>query len=370
MASFKRKLFYFGGFDPRGARHYHAIAAQEVARDVAGGGGMTIGPRRAHGGDAAWTIATDDCVCEEVFLQWDDIVRAHWVRGPVKVWARAMVAYWGFIARLDWRIGRHFARGSLLAFYGPGVAMIALAPLVGVLAAAGVAHWGGAGVLAGVCGLAVAGVLVLGLLALWRLHGFWLLRFAIFNDAYLRGRIGEGLETRLDRFAASIVEALGQGEGEVLLVTHSNGAVLAMPVIDRLLRHYGGVLPNHFALVTLGGCIPLMGARRDAGPLHAVFDRVARGRLTWLDLASPTDGACVPRLQPFAGHGQPAPEGFVQMNPLWYRYCTVRRSRDKYRTHFDYLRRMDRVSPLDFLSLATAARPLAASIQAFRDEHG
>ena len=140
MAFFKRRLFYFGGFDPRGARHYHALAAQQVAQEAARDAGMTISPRRAHGGDVAWTIATSDCVCEEVFLQWDDIVRAHWVRGPLMVWARAMVAYWGFIARLDWRIGRHFARGSLLAFYGPGVAMIALAPLVLVMAAGAVAH--------------------------------------------------------------------------------------------------------------------------------------------------------------------------------------------------------------------------------------
>jgi hypothetical protein len=371
MAQFKRKLFYFGGFDPRGARHYHGILAQEIARQNA----MTLGPRRGQGDDAAWVISTPDCACEEVFLQWDDIVRAHWVRSPLMVWARAMVAYWGFIARLDWRIGRHFARGSLLAFYFPGVAMIALVPMAGVLAAAVLADIAGLAVwLAGVVGLGVVVMLVLGLLALWRLHGFWLLRFAIFNDAYLRGRIGPALDQRLDRFARTIARALEQGEEEVLLVTHSNGSILAMPVVDRLLAHFGGRLPDHFALVTLGGSIPLMGARRDAGHLRDAFDRVAQAHLTWLDLASPTDGACLPRLAPFAGRAKVAPSGFIQMNPLWYRYCAAEtykaRRRDKYRTHFDYLRRMDRASPLDFLSLATAARPLSASIEAFRDEHG
>lgn len=369
MSCFKRKLFYFGGFDPRGARHYHALLAQEVAE----AGGMTLGLRRRQGGNVAWSLTTPDCACEEIFLQWDDIVRDHWVRAPLAVWLRAMVAYWGFIAMLDWRIGRRFARGSLLAFYTPGVTMIALVPLAGVLLAASMAHVAGAW-LGGVAGIVAAGLLVAGLLALWRMHGFWLLRFAIFNDAYLRGRIGSELDRRIEYFVEAIAEALAQGEDEVLLVTHSNGSILAMPVIDRLLRRFDGRLPDRFALVTLGGSIALMGARRDAGPLRQTFDRIARHHVPWLDLSSPTDGACLPRLDPFVGRARTAPAGFVQINPLWYRYCAEEtyqmRRRDKYRTHFDYLRRMDRASPLDFLSLATAARPLSASIAAFRAEHG
>jgi hypothetical protein len=46
--------------------------------------------------------------------------------------------------------------------------------------------------------------------------------------------------------------------------------------------------------------------------------------------------------------------------------------RDKYLTHFDYLRRLDRPSPLDYLGLTASPRPLAASIAAFATEreHG
>ena len=369
MAVFKRKLFYFGGFDPRGARHYHAILAQEIAREPH----IALTPRRAEGPDVAWSLTTPDCACDEVFLPWDDIVRRHWVRAPLAVWVRGMVAYWGFIARLDWRIGRHFARGSLGAFYAPGVAMFALMPLVGVLGAALVgrvaAPW-----LAGLAGAGAMALLVAGLLALWRLHGFWMLRFAIFNDAWLRGRVGEELDERLDRFAETVTRALAAQEDEVLLVTHSNGSILAMPLLDRLLARHGGRLPERFALVTLGGSIPLVGARRDAGALRLMFDRIAQAHVPWLDLCSPTDGACLPRLDPFVGRARPAPSGFNRLNPLWYRYCAPgayrARRRNKYQVHFDYLRRMDRASPLDFLSLATAPRPLAASIAAFRHEHG
>lgn len=40
-------------------------------------------------------------------------------------------------------------------------------------------------------------------------------------------------------------------------------------------------------------------------------------------------------------------------------------------THFDYLRRLDHPSPLDYLGLVASLRPLAASVAEFEDQrHG
>jgi hypothetical protein len=46
--------------------------------------------------------------------------------------------------------------------------------------------------------------------------------------------------------------------------------------------------------------------------------------------------------------------------------ATAARRKDKYLTHFDYLRRLDRPSPLDYLGLTCSGQPLAANIAAFR----
>ena len=134
-----------------------------------------------------------------------------------------------------------------------------------------------------------------------------------------------------------------------------------------------GSLPPHFALVTLGSCTQLPACRRDALWFAALLDRLGVGGFRWLDIGSPTDGACAPLVAPCQGRKVTRPPGLVQVSPRWFRYCdpaTYRAHlRDKYQTHFDYLRRLDRPSPLDFLGLTCAPHPLAQSIAAFEAEN-
>jgi hypothetical protein len=179
---------------------------------------------------------------------------------------------------------------------------------------------------------------------------------------------------RLDEFAATIAASLDEDYDEVLLVTHSNGSILAMPVMARLLELRGGELPEHFSLVTLGGSIPLVGFRRDARAFHAVLDRVGAASFRWLDIGSITDGASIPLVNPCLSRPVGPPPGLKQLSPRWHRYCDPAtyqaRRADKYLTHFDYLRRLDRPSALDYIGLTCEPRPLAQSIAAFEADHG
>ena len=360
MPVFKRKVFYLGGFDPRGARYYHAVLAQAVAAHKAAGGEpegvLTLSGRRRVGPNAGWTM--DDAAGrlhgDHEFLVWDDLVRRAWVRSAAGVLARGALAYAHMLRGMDWRLARQCPWGSWQAALAPGLVFVV--PLL-VLVLIGLGWWWLAGV------VALGGGLVLR-----RLPSLWLLRFVIFNDALARRRHDGALEARLDDFAARIREALAQDWDEVLLVTHSNGSILAVPLMDRL-----GAVPGHFALVTLGSCIPFVALRRDAGWFGAVLDRM--GGFVWLDIGSPTDGACAPLVPPCLGRAVERPVGLVQVSPRWFRYCDRAtydaRRRDKYQTHFDYLRRMDRASPLDYLGLVAAARPLVQSIAAFEaEQHG
>lgn len=372
MAVFKRKVFYLGGFDPRGARYYHALLAEQVAAHNAAGGQpegvLDLSARRRVGGNAAWTIR-DGAGAVEVdheFLVWDDLVRGAWVKSSAGVLARGLVAYGHVLGALQWRLARRCPGGSWQAVFFPGLAFVA--PVLAVaLVWLGLRGWLGNGAALGVAGLvAVVGAAML----LRRLPSLWLLRFVIFNDLLARRRHRPELEARLDGFAARITAALDEDWDEVLLITHSNGSILAVPLMDRLLA---APLPGHFALVTLGSCIPFVGLRRDAAWFGAMLDRM--GGFAWLDLGSPTDGACAPLVAPCLGRAVERPEGLVQLSPRWFRYCDpanyAARRRDKYQTHFDYLRRLDHASPLDYLGLVAAARPLAQSIAAFEaEQHG
>ena len=356
MPVFKRKVFYLGGFDPRGGRYYHALLAQQVAEHAARGGepeGLLTLSARARAGwalrDAAGRVAVD-----YEFLAWDDLVRAAWLRSSARVMVRGACAYARMLWWMDWGLARRCPKGSWQAALMPGAGGIAA---VLVLVLLGLGWW-----------LAAAAVGLAGLGAVWLVPSLWLMRFVIFNDGLARDGLGADLEARLGVFAGRIEAALNEDWDEVLLVTHSNGAILAVPLVDRLAQK-----PEHFALVTLGSCIPFVGLRRDAGWFHAMLDRM--GGFLWLDIGSPTDGACAPLVPPCLGRAVERPEGLVQVSPRWFAYCDPAgypaRRRDKVQTHFDYLRRMDRASPLDYLGLLASARGLAQSIAAFEGErHG
>lgn len=125
MAGFKRKVFYVGGFDPRGVRFYHSLAAEAVARYAAlTGEPATVSTRRNVGAlRADWTIANpaQDVITDYSFLRWDDIVRTAWIRNPFKLAVRAWSAYSANIRHLDFEKGKKLGRGPLITLFYPPV---------------------------------------------------------------------------------------------------------------------------------------------------------------------------------------------------------------------------------------------------------
>lgn len=375
MQPFKRKVFYLGGFDPRGARFYHELLAQQVAAhnaDVAEEAHLELGPRRRLGANSAWSLesAAGDVSGEHEFLMWDDLVRKHWLSNPWSLFRHACVAYAHFVARLDRALMPAVPRGSLVALYYPGATFVLLPLVLALLGWLGlrvfVADWLSL-VVAAAFGVGVAWLL------LRKIHSLWLLRFVIFNDQLARRAVDPAVWDRIEAFAQRLNAALDEGWDEVLFISHSNGTVMAMPVMARLLALREGQIPAHFAQVTLGGCVQLLAGRRDAAWFAGVLDEIGQGGWLWLDLGSPTDGACVPLVDPCLGRPVPRPAGLEQLSPRWFRYCdgesyAARRS-DKYLIHFDYLRRLNRPSSLDYLGLVAVSRPLSASIAAFKAEN-
>jgi hypothetical protein len=391
MSPFKRKVLHLGGFDPRGARFYHQLLGEQVehANRLAEVQGeqlrLTLSPRRRQGGDAVWDVTRSDGAgtTQFQFLAWDDLVRLHWPKGAVGLLIRMIPTYWRFLTRGKWREIVIVPRGSKIALIYPAL-MVARVAVPGALLVWLAlllplhALWLPLHAVALVWALTLVPILLAATLIaiplVERAHGLWLLRFVIFNDLLARERTDPALTLRLDAFAATILAGLEEDWDEVLLVTHSNGSILAMPIMARLLALRGEQLPDHFSLVTLGGSITLVGFRRDAHVFHAALDRVGDARFRWLDIGSPTDGASIPLVNPCITRPVGPPPGLIQMSPRWHRYCDPAtykaRRADKYLTHFDYLRRLDKPSALDYIGLTCAARPLVESIAAFGAENG
>ena len=371
MEMFKRKVLYLGGFDPRGARFYHWLCAEQVGK-LAGKEAVSISEPRRKGGNVHWTVTAVDgsFTTAHEFLVWDDLVRQHWIKDGFALMRHGARAYRHFVGRIDWRAARPVPGGSKFTLFYPGASML-LAPLLialllGSLLALVLPAW-----------LSYPLALAAGIAAtpfiLRRIHSLWLMRFIIFNDLFARDAAGDALTARLESFADRIDAALAEDWDEILFVTHSNGSILSVETVAALLARHGGTLPDRFTYVTLGGTIQLIACRRDAHHYAERLDIVAAGNFHWLDIGSLTDGACIPLVDPCLRRPVTRPRRLVQFSPRWFRYCDPatydRRRRNKYETHFDYLRRLDRPSPLDYVGITCGARPLGQSIAAFEAEN-
>lgn len=369
---FKRKVFYLPGYDPRGARFYHQLyRSQAEAYGRLSGEAVSVSARKAGPGSTVeWTVANPaaEVATDYTLFAWDDIIRRSWIVNPVALFGRATRAYWNYLTRLDWPYVRTLPSGPLVTLAYPPLTAI-FVPLAFLLLGTAVASaWLGIG-RAALVGLAVA--LLAGYLVLHRLKSFWLLRFFIFNDELTREAGDPELDERLDLFADRIAAELADGDHhEVLLVTHSNGSILSVPLMERLLARSGGHLPDRFALLTLGHCIPLFSARRDGLGFHRQLAHVAAHRFRWVDIGYMPDGAAYSKVDPFGRHARERRVKLQQLSPrffaFWSKAAYEKRRKNKYELHFDYLRCGETLSPIDHLSMTAGRRSLDEAIAAFR----
>ena len=367
---FKRKIFYMGGFDPRGVRHYHTLYREAAERwSEHTGIPLSVSPRRAHSPIRTdWTVANpaDDTQTSYSFLRWEDLVRRAWIKSPAMLGLRAARTYAGLIAHFDVAMARKVPAGPIKTLFYPPIASVLLPVLVGLLpflAALAWLPWWAALAIGVVLGIAGATPL------LKKLHTPWLLRFFTFNAETGGGATDPMMTARLEAFAHEVLADLDGEWDEVLLVTHSNGSILAVPLMERILAARDGVMPANFALVTFGQSIPLILCRGDARDFKERLRAVGRGRFRWFDIGSPPDGAGFHGVNPMSLIGAETRPALVHLNPRFYQFYDPANYHsgmaNKYDIHFDYLRVGDRVSPLDYPSITATARPIEASVAAF-----
>lgn len=341
MATYKRKIFYLGGFDPRGARHYH-----QLCREAAAPYGAEVSARQGE----QWRITREGCETDYHFLAWDDIVRRAWIRKPLVLVWQSLRMYAAYALHFRWRDIWRLPRAPIVTLAYP-LALMLLGPLLLFGLASLLLPWY----------VALALALGLSVLLLHRTKALWLLRFFVFNYRVAR-HIDPALDARLDAFAATVRASYEEGYDEVLLVAFSNGSILTVSLLDRL-----GALPPHVRVLTLGQCIPLISHLDCAPRFREELGRVAAMDFYWCDIGFPPDGACYARIDPFLPHYPQHRAQVVTRSPRFFQYYAPERyqalRRNKYQLHFAYLATGDTLSPLDFIALATAPRALPESIE-------
>ncbi|WP_116473347.1 hypothetical protein [Zobellella maritima] len=379
----QRQVFYISGFDPRGAGHYHRLYKSQAAKQ-AGANGLDIEVSRRIRLSShlhQWRLDTRDTHSRYNFLSWDDIIRANWARGWPAIVTDFCYCLWVYIATGRILVFARASRKQMLAgLYPVFFILLALATsgylgyLTFVLFPLPVLPgWLDSGLRCLVAMLflwaAMAGFKHLGN----KLAVFWLLRIYAFSAKWANGDI-PGLDQRISVFSDEIIRAIEDTDNqEVVIIAHSVGTMLAVPVMSLVLTHIQDkpLFKDHrVILITLGHCIPLLSFQPRATPFRHALQRLAQDpRLLWLDYSAPTDGACFPLLDPVtscglirtreAGPRILSPRFFTLYHAAHYK----RLSRAWYAMHFLYLMATDKAGPYDFFAFTAGPERIAARLE-------
>lgn len=368
----KRHVFYFSGFDPRGPAHYHALYGEQAALHTPLNGlDLKIGKRRRVGKPAnAWTVTSNaGTETEYEFLRWDDLIRDRWPKNEWQLLKSSLPVYWTFLkANLVGRLLK-IAWPSALTVSYPIIAFLGLL-LLGLLLAVA------AGVfLPWFAGLPLAAGILVGTIFLgrWlddRFRSFWLLRVYGAMQPWAYGKIPE-LDARIEEFADHITARLKESDAdEVLLVGHSVGTILTIPLVVALLHRNPtlGQKGPAFALVSLGNCLPLVSLLPGSGKLREDLKTVATAPgVRWFDFSARRDGASVTQVDPLAVSGVERPDG-IPKRPQQFPVRIVRMfppavydviKKDIFRIHFQYIMAGELLTDYDFFAITAGPRTLA-----------
>ena len=374
MQKFKRKVFYLGGFDPRGVRFYHQLYREQAARYHAlTGEDVTVGGRRA--GPAGAVVSTQWDVVNETagvavdyeYLRWEDLIAKVWIRNPLPLALRAARAYWGHARFMQFGRMRRLRSGPVITILYPPAFAVLIPLLLALVPALSLSlilpFWIGA-----LVGIGISALLSGRLLA--KLVVPWLLRFMTYHGALAADGPGAELDARLDQFAARIAAELDGDWDEVQIVTHSAGTILGMSILRRVFALRGAGMPDHAVMVGMGQVVPVIGLRRDAGWYHADLAALADKAFRYIDISSPPDGAAYYNVNPLRLVADSHAARVDMLSPRFHLFYQPENYHggwsNKYEAHFDYLRVGDRLSPLDFISLTAGPRTVDDAVAAFR----
>lgn len=374
---FHRHVFYIPGFDPRGASHYHRIYRTEAAKQAqVNGMHMAIGGRYRYSPiSQGWNIQTEEhhqtCLTHYECLSWDDIVRAHWSKSYIALLLATFHVIWVYILHgIVFKVAR-VSRPPLVTGLYP-VLFVLLSLLLASVT--GIFLWKTVGAVTGALAGSIAGITSI-VTIMWiarklgdKLNVFWLLRIYAFTSQWAQGNI-PNMEERMDAFADRINTVLAENNHhEVLVIGHSVGAILAVPVVARALAK---APPNRtLTLLTLGECIPLLSFSPSAHKYREELASMAHTpRLFWADFTSPIDGACFPLVNPVSVSGiilKPNTGPLIlstRFHTLFEQknYQTIRRN--WYRIHFQYLMATDFSGLFDFFAITAGFENLAKRIE-------
>ena len=363
-----RCVYYFGGFDPRGAGHYHKLFRNQAEKLQDENTRIKIGKRcRASDVFYFWSVFLEKHSAESlnneqiqtthVFMGWDDIIRRYWARSNVELIYYFLASY---LSKTSWSALNRVRKYFFPAFFSgifPFVFFIfyAITAFVSVyLTDKIIQHVAN---FESLIALAIRISVFILLTALFyilanRIGVLWLLRIYHFNILFSEEKI-EGIESRQKEWVEHIIERqIKDPVDEVIFSAHSVGTLLLIGVIDRLLadeRWKKLQCKTTINILTLGQCYPFITLMPSAVNFRLALQRICNDKnVMWLDVTARIDPLCFFNMHPLQHTGidfthfpQPllhSARFFRMYNPEKWREIR----RNKMLAHFLYLMAPDK----------------------------
>jgi pimeloyl-ACP methyl ester carboxylesterase len=363
----RRHVFYLAGYDPLGFHHYHRMFSRETTRtkkiwpidaaisDPVMDSDGKAGHWRIDSRGPNWQVQTT-----YEYLRWDDLITQHMARPMPSLMIRTALCLLEYlfngttfrIFRANWRFGIFYMIWPIAL-----LALIALPlALLWIMATILPSPWGwviGAtgAVLVYLAGLGYARRhFVIQMCACW----IW------FRDR--AHRQAPECDARYEEFARRIIaKARANDVDEILVVGHSGGGTIGVPIMARALE-----IDPDFAragapitLLVLGSSLPMSAMHPKADHAREAIRRVAvETSFSWIDAQARKDAINFFNFDMVRGVGvDPGPNA---PNPVYWpiRYRDAlapefynRLRWNMFRMHFQFIMANDRRAPYDYIML-------------------
>jgi len=368
----KRAIFYLSGYDPKGARYYYNLYKSEASKEKS----IFVSPKqRSDKHIQSWTIknTTEEKITdtEYHFLEWDDIVRKNWKKSSYQ-----LLKDWFFYIKV------YLLGGLFLKYFIKSHRQMEgiFFPLNYFIVSAGIMYIWSLGFFILLESYALFILLFFFLswgFFLWATHVglFWLLRIFVFSAKYTLEDM-PNLEKRIDYFAKSLADNLYDAKknniDEILIISHSVGSILSIPILSRTLKQVKidkKIFPT-LSVISLGHCIPLVTVIPHSLAYQKEMQYLAnQENITWVDYTSVIDTATFPQLNFFedVNINIKAKENFHFLSPkfhtLYPNKAYKKLKKDKYKAHFLYMMSHPRPRGYNFFRLTSGHQTLKEAIK-------
>lgn len=382
-----RLILFVGGYDPRGARHYHQMMQREsLKQGEVSQESYKVGSRHRWGPGlkegllhSQWTVSNDRGKSSDyVFVDWSDLVRQSWASRIADVVWQGLKTYC--------LIFRNKNVLSPLLKATPYAIWTLVYPLVCMLlclALACIAITVSYKINPGWVGFA-NGILI-GFIFLWagyaldkKIHVSWLLRILNFSRKEAENSVHE-VDDRFKRTAKIVArQIISSDYQELVVIGFSVGSAVAVSFAQSIREEFilEGCPKQKINLLTLGNCIPLFSLMPGADRIRSNLFELAKDESSyWVDISSPSDsvsfGMCDLLALSFPKQDSKVLAGCVNprhmctprfhklFTPSAYRWM----KRNKMRMHFQYLMASDLSGAYDYFKLLTCKESLPDFIE-------